>query len=86
MDRLGARAPGYVDELCDREVGFRGRVPAESERFVCEAGVHRGAIGIRVDGDRTDLELAQGPEDPHSDLTTVRDQDLREHDAYSPGR
>ena len=39
----------------------------------------RVAVGIGVDGDRADAQLAQGAEDPEGDLAPVRDQDFGEH-------
>jgi CDP-diacylglycerol--glycerol-3-phosphate 3-phosphatidyltransferase len=40
--------------------------------------VQRAAIGLRIDGDRADVELAKRSEDPDRDLAAVGDQNLRE--------
>ena len=48
------------------------------------------AVGVGVDGDRADPELAQRAEDPDGDLAAVGDEDFREGrpcgSAYSPRR
>src|SRR5262249_10776220 len=66
-------------QLRDVEVALRGGRAAEGERLVGVGRVERRAVGIRVDGDRAEAELAQGPEDPDGDLAPVGHQDLREH-------
>ena len=46
--------------------------------------MRRGGIGLRVDRDRRDPELAQRAQDADRDLTAVGDEDLPEHDLAVP--
>jgi len=41
--------------------------------------MQRATVGLRIDGDGSDSELAEGAEDADRDLTAVGDQDFREH-------
>jgi len=59
---------------------------AEAAGLIGGEDVRRVAIGVREDGDRLDLHLAQRPHDSDGDLATVRDQDFREHRWHLPVR
>jgi hypothetical protein len=78
MDRLRAGAKRRLDDPVGIEVALRRRASADQVRLVGEANVERAAIGLRVDGDASDVELAERPEDPDRDLAPVRDEHLRE--------
>jgi hypothetical protein len=56
-------------------------------RLVGDPDVQRVAVGLRVDGDRSDPELAERPEDPDGDLAAVGDEHFgegRHGGAYCP--
>src|SRR5204862_804988 len=56
-----------------------GRPPWPNQvRLVRGRGMERVAVGLGVDRDRGDSELAQRPEDANGDLTTVGDEHLGE--------
>ena len=52
----------------------RGRRP-DRDGVVREAHVERAAVGLGVDGDRRDPEVAAGADDPDRDLAAVRDEE-----------
>ena len=78
VHRLGSGAARGGDELLRDQVALRRGLAAERERLVRVRGMARGAVGVRVHGDRADPQLAQRPEDPDRDLAPVGDQHLRE--------
>ena len=78
MDRLRAGALGGVEQPLDDEIALGGRAWADQVRLVGRAHVERVAVGLGVDGDGADAELAQRAEDPDRDLAAVRDEDLPE--------
>ncbi len=78
MDRLGPRAQRRLDEHVGPEVALGSRAGADEVRLVGRAHVRAPPVGLRVDGNATDPELAQRPEDPDRDLAPVGDQHLRE--------
>ena len=89
MDRLGARPQRRLDDAVAPQVALGRRPLADEVRLVRGGDVERAAIGLGVDGDGADPELAERPEDPHGDLAAVGNEDLRERpawDAYSPPR
>ena len=45
--------------------------------------VRRTRVGVRVDGDRLDAELAARADDAHGDLAAVRDEDAADHRSFS---
>jgi len=52
---------------------------ADVDRVIGHADVERLAVGVAVDGDRSDAHLAQSADDAHGDLAAVRDQNLAKH-------
>ena len=90
MNRLRAGTHRGVEQAVDRAgsspLPGRGRARyASSATATCSLS----AVGLRVDRDRADAELAQGAEHTDGDLAAVGDEDLRERrhaDAYSLGR
>ena len=67
-----------LDEHVPTEVALRGRARSDEVRLVGGAHVRAPPVGLRVDGDAAETELAQGAKDPDRDLATVRDEHLRE--------
>ena len=74
--KRGLRAARGVQDRLDRQVGLRGRRRADAERLVGHLHVQRVAVGVGVDGDAGDAQLAAGADDAHRDLAAVGDQDL----------
>jgi hypothetical protein len=73
MDRIGARDLGGGNDARDVEVRFaRGRGP-DADVVVGEADVERFPIGLGVDSDGLDAQLATGSDDAQSDFAAVRD-------------
>ena len=84
MDGLGAGAARRLEDAPRVEVALGRRRTAEQEGLVRVRNVPRRAVGLRVDRDRPDPELAQRPEDANRDLAAVRHENLAEHPTYSP--
>ena len=83
--RRRAARPSSTRSWC--EVALGRRAGPEQVRLVGGGDVQRAAVGLRVDGDGADPELAQGAEDTDGDLAAIGDQDLgeRRHEgAFSP--
>ena len=80
MDRVGVGDLGRRDDRrrCSRYEAARRGGP-DADVLVGEAHVERVAVGLGVDGDRLDAELAAGRDDPQGDLAPVGDEDLLEH-------
>ena len=80
--RMHGLGPGAQTAAAMSLLRVRGSSPPRSrpERvgLVRVRGVPRGAIGVGVDGDRADPELAQRAEDADRDLAAVCDQHFRE--------
>ena len=80
MHRAGAGALRGLDERLDLQIALGRRRRADQVRLVGVRDVERAAVGLRVDGDRAEPELAQRAEDADRDLTAVGDQNLVEHE------
>ena len=78
MDGLGAGAPCRLEDPFLVQIALRGRAGADEIRLVGEADVERTAVGLGVDGDRRDPQLAQRAEDADRDLAAVGDENLGE--------
>ena len=78
MDRLGIGACGDVENPLGGEVALCGGPRADQVRLVGDPRVERIPVGLRVDGDGRDAELAERPEDTHRDLASVRDEHFGE--------
>ena len=76
VDGVGARLRGCGEDRLDAQVAFGGGGGADMDRLIRLAHVHRGAVGIRVDGNGFYAEAAAGAEDPDGDLTPVRDEEF----------
>jgi hypothetical protein len=83
---VGVRRASGLEQLLDDEVAVRSRLAPERERVVGRRDVRRAAVGVGVDRDRPEPELAERAEHADRDLAAVRDEHLRErrHGAYSP--
>ena len=86
MDGARAGALRRLDEALDLQIALRRRRRADQIRLVGEGDVERAAVGLGVDRDRPDPELAQRPEDADRDLPAVGDENLVEHTPYSLSR
>ena len=78
VDRLRARPQRRLDEHVAAEVALRRRPGADEVRLVRGPHVRAPPVGLRVDGDAADAELAQRAEHADRDLAAVRDEHLRE--------
>ena len=67
------------------QVALRRRARPDQPRLVGAPHVQRAAIGLRVDGDRADPELAQGAEDTDGDLAAIGDEHLAERRGHGRG-
>jgi hypothetical protein len=86
MDGVGARLARGVDQLLGVQVGLaRVRLP-DRDGLVGLADVEGIPVGVRVDGDRGELQLATGADHAESDLAAVGDQDLAHHPSPSATR
>ena len=89
MDRLCARALRDLDDAVAAQVALGRRPRPEQVGLVRDGDVQLVAIGLGVDGDGRDPELAERAEDADRDLAAIGDEHLRERlhaSAYSPGR
>ena len=78
MDRPRAGAQRGLDEHVPAEVALGCRTRADEVRLVGGANVRAPPVGLRVDGDTAEAELAQRAKDADRDLAAVRDEHLRE--------
>ncbi len=79
VDRIGAAAGEHAQDEVYGEVALGCRLASESVGLVCHTNVKGVLVELGVDGDRSDAELAAGPDDPHGDLAAVGDEHLVEH-------
>ena len=79
MDRLGSGLLRGLDDLLDVEVALGRDRGADQEGLVGLAHVRRVAVDLRIDGDRADPHLLQGPGDADRDLAAIGYEDLLEH-------
>ena len=59
---------------------------ADADGLVGESHVQRFAVGLGVDGDGLDAELAAGADDAQGDLAAIGDQDFLEQWQQAEGR
>ena len=72
---VGARRYGGLDDRFRTQVALAGRWRADRHGLVGEAHVQRLGVGVGVDGDRLEPEVAARPDDADGDLAAVGDQD-----------
>jgi hypothetical protein len=76
MNRVSAGFLGGRDDAVDVEIALaHGRRP-DVHGLVGETHVQRGAVGVAVDRDVRDAEVAAGADHTDGDLTAVGDQYL----------
>ena len=78
MDRLCTRFPGGGDDPLLVQVALGRRPGSDEIGLVCDGGVERRAVSLRVDGHRRDPQLAQRAEDADRDLAAIGDKNLSE--------
>lgn len=71
VDAIGTRAGCDIQQGRNVHVGFCAGGAREGVGFVGNQGVEGTGVGLRVDGNRTDSQVAGGPGDAHGDFTTV---------------
>src|SRR6266404_8568446 len=74
MDRIGAARACGGEDVVDDEVALRRRRRADRVRVVGDQHVQGRAVGLGVDGDTLDAELAAGARDADRDLAAIGDQ------------
>ncbi len=79
MDCLGPGLFGGVEDPFGLEVALGGGRRSDSDRVVGFTHVQRGAVGLRIDRDRLDAQIAAGADHAHGDLAAIRYQDALEH-------
>src|SRR2546422_6665661 len=84
MNGVRAALPRGVQDRGNRKVAFSRRRRADAHGAVREQHVRCARIGVRVDCNGWDPELAAGADDANGNLAAVRDQDLRDasHEAF----
>ena len=76
MHGLRSGLLGDRQDPVDVQVALRGRRRTARVRLVSVADVQGIAVGVGIDGDGPDAELAAGANHAHRDLAAVRDQHL----------
>ena len=79
MNRIRAGGASSVQDTLADEVTLRRRRGTDVHRFVSLAHVRRRDVGVAVDGDAGDAELAAGTNDSQGDLATIGDEELGNH-------
>ena len=79
MDGVGAGDFGGADDRRHVQVAVGAARRADADVLVGEPDVQGVLVGLGVDGDRLDAQLAAGEDDAQRDLAAVGDQDLLEH-------
>jgi len=79
MDGLCARRKRRGQQLVLLQIVLGGRAAAERHRFVGLRHVQRMPVGVRMDGNGSDLQALQGSDDAAGDLAAIRHQNLSEH-------
>ena len=76
MNGVGAAVGGDFEDAVAAEVGVDGGRGAEAVGLVGVEDVEGGAVGVGVDGDGRDAELAAGPDEAEGDFAAIGDEDL----------
>ena len=79
VNRLRARFESRLDDLFAGQITLRRGRFADEVGLVGQADVQRLAVGLGVDDDRRDPQVAAGANQPHRDLTSIGDQDFAKH-------
>ena len=76
MHPVGTGSPRHVDHPIDPKIAFRCLIRPDGVRLICQADVKRIAIALRVNRNGAEPHLAARPNNPHSNLAPVGDQQL----------
>ena len=76
VNGVRARPGSSGEDGLHAQIAFGGGGGADMDGFIRLTYVHRGAVGIGIDGDGFDSEAAAGAEDPDGDFTPVRDEEF----------
>jgi hypothetical protein len=79
VDRVGTGVLGRRDDPVAAQVAFRRRRAADVDCLIRGPDVRRCGVGVAVDGNGGDTQLATGANDAHRDLAAIGDQDLAKH-------
>ena len=79
MNGVGAGDLGGTDDRGHVQITVGAAGGADAHVLVRKPDVQRVLVGLGIDGDCLDPELAAGVDDSQSDLAAVRDQDFFEH-------
>jgi hypothetical protein len=79
MNGVTATGDGGIDHGGHIQVAFRGGGGPHPDRGVRRGHVPGAGIGIGVDGDGTDSQLAGGADDAQGDLAPVGDEQRTDH-------
>src|SRR6516162_266264 len=79
MDGLRATSTGHIENFVNIQVRLTGSCRPNVIRVISFPDVLRPSIHIRENRNGFDAHLATGPNDTHSDLAPVGDQDSLEH-------
>ncbi len=71
MNRVGLQAFRGFKNLRGIEIALRSRCRTDQVGMIGFAHMQRGAIGVRIDGDRFDSQFAACADDPHGNLAAV---------------
>ena len=74
MDGLRTCLPCSFEDPLLIQIAVGRKAGPDPIRLIGIGHMRRASVGIRVDGDRADPELAQRPEDANRDLAPVRDE------------
>ena len=86
MHRLRSGPARNLEQSLLVEVALGGRPGADQVRLVGRGDVEGAPVGLGIDGDGGDPELAQGAEDADGNLAAIGHENFREgrHGPYSP--
>ena len=82
MNGVGAGTRAGVKHPLDVQVALARRRRAEVQRVIGFEHVAGAAVGVTVDGDRSDAESTQRANHPHRDLASIGDEHRVEHGAH----
>ena len=85
MDGLGVGDFGGADDGRDVEVTQAGGGGADANRLIGQLDVFRLAVGLGVDNDRANSQVATGALDAQGDFAAVGNQNLLKHGHWGAG-
>src|SRR3546814_6570478 len=84
VDRVRAGASSGFEDEVGTQVGLRGAVAPQAYGGVCLLHERHLGVGVGVDDDGLDAEVAAGAQDAAGDLATVGDEQSRDHSRNTP--